>query len=127
MSRTVAGTGEEETGQHDTAVREVALAIECRLRDALGGSTYGQQLAEDFIKKMLMTDEQPTLAATIYRLRLRTFFKFVRNVFAHNRVEMTRPQALAMITHVSGILEDVDVAIGQQNTELAMRTAARPL
>ncbi|MFE7156945.1 hypothetical protein [Streptomyces sp. NPDC057636] len=59
----------------------------------------------------------PTSAA-IYRMRLRTFFKFVRNVFDHNCVETTRPQALAMITHVSGILEDVDVAIGQQSAGL---------
>lgn len=101
---------------YDTAVREIALALECRLRDALGGSAYGQRLAEDFVKNLLASSEQPTSLSKIYRLRLRTFFKFVRNVFAHNRVEMTRPQALAMITHVSGILDDINALIGQENS-----------
>ncbi|MFF9795340.1 hypothetical protein [Streptomyces bacillaris] len=94
-------------GLYDTAIRDVAVTLESRLRDALGGEAYGQRLAEDFIRDLLDRAEQPTSLAKNYRLRLRTFFKFIRNDYAHHRVELSRPQALALITHVTMILNDI--------------------
>ncbi|MFJ8969992.1 hypothetical protein ACIRJ3_37700 [Streptomyces anulatus] len=94
-------------GLYDTAVRDIAVTLESRLRDTLGGETYGQRLAEDFIRDLLDRAEQPTSLAKVYRLRLRTFFKFIRNDYAHHRVELSRPQALALIAHVTMILNDI--------------------
>ncbi|MFD6343157.1 hypothetical protein ACFWF9_00320 [Streptomyces roseolus] len=96
-----------DMGLYDTAVRDIAVTLESRLRDALGGAAYGQRLAEEFIRDLLDRAEQPTSLAKIYRLRLRTFFKFIRNDYAHHRVGLSRPQALALITHVTMILNDI--------------------
>ncbi|MFC8965498.1 hypothetical protein [Streptomyces sp. NPDC057094] len=97
-----------DRGLYDTAIRDVAVTLESRLRDALGGEGYGQRLAEDFIRDLLDRAEQPTSLARVYRLRLRTFFKFIRNDYAHHRVELSRPQALALIAHVTMILNDIE-------------------
>lgn len=94
-------------GLYDTAIRDIAVTLESRLREALGGNAYGQRLAEDFIRDLLDRAEQPTSLAKIYRIRLRTFFKFIRNDYAHHRVELSRPQALAVIAHVTTILNDI--------------------
>ncbi|MFD8946778.1 hypothetical protein ACFV00_33095, partial [Streptomyces californicus] len=107
---------------HDTAVRDIAVTLESRLRDTLGGQTYGQRLAEDFIRDLLDQAEQPTSLAKVYRLRLRTFFKFIRNDYAHRRVELSRPQALALLAQLHAsrgefleeceVLETLDVLSG---------------
>lgn len=55
--------------------------------------------------------DQPRSVRSMYRLRLRTFFKFVRNRFAHQRVVPERPEALALIHHVALIAEDVTAAV----------------
>ncbi|MGW4371793.1 hypothetical protein ACWEKT_39870 [Nocardia takedensis] len=99
---------------YDTAVREVAVTLESQLRDALGGASYGQHLVEQFIDYLLTDTDQPRSVRSMYRLRLRTFFKFVRNRFAHQRVVLARPEALALIHHVVMIAEDVAAVVADE-------------
>jgi len=101
-------------GLYDTAIRDIAVTLESRLRDARGGEAFGQRLAEDFIRDLLDRAEQPTSLAKIHRLRLRTFFKFIRNDYAHHRVELSHPQALAVIAHVTMILNDIQDLLEDQ-------------
>ncbi|WP_333768048.1 hypothetical protein [Streptomyces sp. IBSBF 2435] len=98
-------------GLYDTAIRDIAVTLESRLRDALGGMAFGQRLAEEFIRDVMSRAEQPTSLAKIYRMRLRTFFKFIRNEYAHHRVQLSRTQALAIVAHVTMILNDIQLLI----------------
>jgi hypothetical protein len=93
-------------GLHDTAVRELSVTLESEVRDLLGTNAYGHRLVEEFTAKLL-ADGWYEETASVYRLRLRTFFKFVRNEFAHQRVQLSQAQALALVAHVAMIIEDV--------------------
>ncbi|MEV0082939.1 hypothetical protein [Saccharopolyspora sp. NPDC050642] len=93
---------------YDHAVREVGIAVEEELRLVVGNDCeFGQRLVGEFIKHL---DEEFFVYNTflkIYRLRLRTFFKFTRNPHAHRKITLARPHALALMTHALGLLSDI--------------------
>ncbi|EHR59194.1 hypothetical protein [Saccharomonospora cyanea] len=93
---------------YDHAVREVGIAIEEELRLVVGNDDdFGQRLVGGFIKHL---DEKLFAYNTllkIYRLRLRTFFKFTRNPHAHRKITLTRPHALALTSHALELLSDI--------------------
>jgi hypothetical protein len=93
---------------YDSAIREVGIAIEAALRKAVGSDDgYGQKLVGEFINQL--KDEVFVYNTTlkIYRLRLRTFFKFVRNPHSHHKISLAQPQALALIAHALQLLNDI--------------------
>ncbi len=93
---------------YDSAIREVGIAIEAALRDALGTDDgYGQKLVNDFVAHLKDEIFVLNTALKIYRLRLRTFFKFVRNPHAHHKIQLTQPHALALIAHALDLLSDI--------------------
>jgi hypothetical protein len=96
-----------ELGLYDTAVREVSVALESTLRDQTGSRLYGQQLVSRFLKELARDHGPVRSAQSIYGLRLRSFFRFVRNEFAHNRVELPRSRGLSIIAHGAMLLNDV--------------------
>lgn len=92
----------------DHAVREVGIALEEELRlvvDMEDG--FGQRLVGTFIKHLGDELFAYNTVLKIYRLRLRTFFKFIRNPHAHRKIALTRAQALALTTHALGLLSDI--------------------
>ncbi len=93
---------------YDTAVREVAVTLESLLRDALGGNYYGQKLINDFITRLETDGDLPVSILSIYRLRLRTFFRFTRNPYAHRVIKLERPQAMALLSHATMLFDDVN-------------------
>ncbi|WUH98833.1 TIGR02391 family protein [Spirillospora sp. NBC_00431] len=93
---------------YDSAVREVGIAIESALREAVGVEDgYGQKLAGDFVAHMKDELFAYNTILEIFRLRLRTFFKFVRNPHAHNKIELASAHALALIAHSLHLLDDI--------------------
>jgi hypothetical protein len=99
---------------YDSAIREVGIAIEAALRDAVSiDDGYGQGLVGDFINRL--KDEVFVYNTTlkVYRLRLRTFFKFVRNPHAHHKISLAQPQALALIAHALHLLSDIQEFSGE--------------
>jgi hypothetical protein len=93
---------------YDHAVREVGIAIEEELRLVVGNDDgFGQRLVGEFIKHL---DEELFVYNTIlkiYRLRLRSFFKFTRNPYAHRKITLTGPHALALTAHALELLSDI--------------------
>jgi hypothetical protein len=93
---------------YDHAVREIGIAIEEELRRVVGNDDdFGQPLVRGFIKHLNEELFAYNTILKIYRLRLRTFFKFTRNPHAHRKITLTRPQALALITHALELLSDI--------------------
>ncbi|MGI5162155.1 hypothetical protein [Microbispora sp. CA-102843] len=100
---------------YDSAIREVGIAIEAALRGIVGSDDgYGQKLVGDFIKYLKNDVFTYNTTLKIYRLRLRTFFKFVRNPHAHHKIPLTQPQALALIAHALHLLSDIQEFSGDE-------------
>jgi hypothetical protein len=97
-------------GLYDTAIREMSVHLEVEMRRGLGGSDlYGQQLVEKLIHDL----EPVMLEADLKVLRgnLRALFKFVRNEFAHNIIDISRPRALSILQELGEVYEAI-VALG---------------
>ncbi len=68
---------------------------------------YGQKLVKDFVAHMKDELFAYNTILEIFRLRLRTFFKFVRNPHAHRKIELAPAHALALIAHSLHLLDDI--------------------
>ncbi|MFI0785131.1 hypothetical protein ACH4Q6_05965 [Streptomyces lydicus] len=93
---------------YDHAVREVGIAVESALREVVGNDDgFGQRLVGEFIDHLHDEVFVYNTMLKIYRLRLRTFFKFVRNPHAHHKISLTRPHALSLTAHALHLLSDI--------------------
>lgn len=77
-----------DLGLYDTAVREGSVMLEATIRDITGIRSSGISLVEAFIKRLRTDSRWPDWAVLRFRSDLRTIFKFVRNQFAHEIVEI---------------------------------------
>ncbi|MFD5517867.1 hypothetical protein [Streptomyces sp. NPDC127066] len=93
---------------YDSAIREVGIAVEAALREAVGADDgYGQKLVRQFIDHLADDLFAYNTMLKIYRLRLRTFFKFVRNPHAHHKFSVTRSHGLALVASALHLLTDI--------------------
>ena len=96
-----------EMGLYDTAIRDAGVLLETALRQVTGSRQYGMRLVDAFTKK-LETDEQwPNSAVKRFRTDLRTAFKFIRNEFAHQVVQVPHDRALALLVRLASLIESV--------------------
>jgi hypothetical protein len=98
---------------YDTAVRELGVTIESRLRQALASQQHGLRLVDAFIERL--SDPKQYIQAKVKVLRgdLRTTFKFIRNEFAHNVIDLPKARAYALVSRLSMVLaaiEAIDLA-----------------
>lgn len=97
-----------DNGLYDTAVRDLGVVIESRMRDLSGSARYGQQLVSDFIDSLQATGIFISAFLKVLRTEVRTAMAFVRNEFAHNLVDLPRPRAMALIGRLCHLLDDFD-------------------
>jgi hypothetical protein len=96
-----------EAGLYDSAIREVSVHLEGVMRSSCGDtSVYGQRLVDQFIEELANKAIVPDAWLKVLRSELRTAFKFVRNEFAHNAVEMSRARGLSLLERMSKLYED---------------------
>jgi hypothetical protein len=100
-----------DVGLYDSAVRELGVLIESRIRSLTGSTAYGIRLVDELFK-YAARQHVPNTAAQSLRGELRTAYKFVRNEFAHNVIELPRPRAMSLIGRMCHALAEVD-AIGR--------------
>jgi hypothetical protein len=103
---------------YDTAVRELAVTIEARLRQTLGSELYGQRLVDAFIGQL--HDPKRFIQARVKVLRgeLRTAFKFIRNEFAHRLIDLPKARAYALVSRLSLVLADIEsIELGATDKE----------
>jgi hypothetical protein len=91
---------------YDTAVREMSVQLEYAMRCGCGNTdAYGQKLVYLFVQSIAREQIVPGAWLKVLRTELRTSFKFVRNEFAHNVVEISRSRGLSLLERMSGLYE----------------------
>jgi hypothetical protein len=96
-----------EAGMYDTAVRELSVLIESRIRSLTGSTAYGIRLVDEFFQGVASRNLLNT-GAKVLRGELRTAFKFVRNEFAHNVIELPHPRAMSLIGRMCHALAELE-------------------
>jgi hypothetical protein len=76
--------------------------------DLSGSERYGQQLVKDFIDSLQALGIFISAFLKLLRTEARTAMAFVRNEFAHNFVDLSRPRAMALIGRLCHLLDDFD-------------------
>jgi hypothetical protein len=105
-----------ENRMYDTALRELGVLLESSMRRATSSSAYGQSLVDVFISHLLIGQRHDDWSLKVLRKELRTAFKFVRNEFAHNIVDLSRPRARALIGRMCHVLTQVEEVAGSETT-----------
>jgi hypothetical protein len=90
---------------YDTAIRDAGVLLETVLRKATGSKQYGLRLVDIYVRKL--AEERHLSTASIRRLRtdLRSAFKFIRNEFAHQFIEVPQDRALALLSRLASLIE----------------------
>lgn len=94
-----------ESGLFDSAVRDVGIALETRLRTLTGSTEFGARLAETFVKDLAAQDQYIGAYVKLVRTELRTAFKFIRNEYAHNLVDLPATRGLALLSRMCWVYE----------------------
>lgn len=93
---------------YDTAVREMSVQLEHAMRRGCGNTdAYGQKLVYLFVQSIARKQIVPEAWLKVLLTELRTSFKFVRNEFAHNVVEVSRSRGLSLLERMSELYEIV--------------------
>ncbi|MFB7947013.1 hypothetical protein ACFC6L_19095 [Kitasatospora phosalacinea] len=101
---------------YDHAARAIGVEVEEGLRRIVGNDDgFGQRLVGEFVNHLGTELFAYNTTLKIYQLRLRTFFKFVRNPHAHRKIVLARPQALALMTHGLELLGDIQAFRAGEN------------
>ena len=88
---------------YDTAVREACVGFEHFLKTWLASDKWGNTLVEEF---MLRLQEKGDLSNTLFRIlrsQIRTIFKFIRNDFMHNFIEIDSTQCRSMLFRIARV------------------------
>jgi hypothetical protein len=96
-----------DLGLYDTAVRDGSVMLEGALKRATRTETYGITLVEQFIRKLDQDERWDNWAVRRFRNDLRTIFKFVRNQFAHNIVDISPARARVLVARLSLLTDAV--------------------
>lgn len=91
----------------DTALRELGVIIESKIREIIGSKAFGQRLIDEFIDHLYASKLFLNTELKVLRGDLRTAFKFVRNEFAHNVVDLERSRGYALVARLSHALQKV--------------------
>ena len=94
---------------YDSAIRDAGAVLETALREATGSSSsqYGMRLVDIFVRKLENDQRYSNSAVKRFRTDLRTAFKFVRNEFAHEIVDVPHDRALALLVRFASLIESV--------------------
>lgn len=95
-------------GYYDTAIREVSVHLEVLMRRRVGvAAMYGGRLVKRYVEHLHDRQLMPDANLKVLRGELRTALMFVRNEFAHNVADLTRPRGLALLQRISNLYRTV--------------------
>lgn len=95
-------------GFFDTAVREACVALEHRIKTWLKSDRWGDPLVEEFVSRLRNEVGHPNTHTSVLRGQLRTAFKFIRNDFMHNFVDVDETQCRAVLFRLARVQSVVD-------------------
>jgi hypothetical protein len=93
-----------DSGHHEPAVRQAVVTLEDSIKGHLGSTRFGARLGEEFIQ--YLRNETNILESSIrsYSQELRMVYKFIRNVYAHNIVQIDETGALVLLLRIYRVL-----------------------
>lgn len=97
-----------DLGLYDTAIREAGVFLETRLRTATGSKQYGIRLVDIYVRRLARETRFNTASIRRIRTDLRSAFKFIRNEFAHQSIEVPQDRALALLSRLASLIELVE-------------------
>lgn len=112
-------------GLYDSAIRDLGVSLESRMRIYTGGSEFGSRLVESYIRKLLATGDYLPARIKSLRQELRAIFKFVRNEFAHNLADLEVGRGYALISRLCWHIRDVDLLTQELKCPSSDTSAAR--
>jgi DNA-directed RNA polymerase subunit F len=100
-----------DAGLFDSAIRDLGAALETRMRVISGTDGYGANLAKQYVKAL--QDNRDGLPARLNSLlqELRSIFKFVRNEFAHQLIDLEPSRGYALVSRLCWHVRDVELII----------------
>lgn len=93
---------------YDTSVREACIGLEVRIKKYLGSQRYGDKLVEEYISQIRTKGNFIESFIRTFRGELRSVFKFIRNDFMHNFIDINRTQANSILIRISRVTEVVN-------------------
>ncbi|MFI7081049.1 hypothetical protein ACIBO1_27475 [Micromonospora sp. NPDC049903] len=113
-------------GLYDTALREFGVLIESRMREVASSELYGLNLVEAVIRRLRASGHFHDSSLKMLRGELRTAFKFVRNEFAHNVVDLPRPRAYALLGRMCHVLMEIDGVLADLDNSERLNGPSKP-
>lgn len=92
-----------QIGKYDSAVRDTCILIERELKMLTQLNSQGFQLINKFIGDLLKSDDYISAGLKTFKVELKAAFKFIRNDYAHNLIEINEDQCYATILRLSAI------------------------
>ncbi|GAA4432071.1 hypothetical protein GCM10023148_37390 [Actinokineospora soli] len=105
-----------DLGFHDTAIRDASVILECTLRNVVGSTASGLSLIEAFIKLLRSSDQWIEWEILRFRSDLRTVFKFIRNQFAHEIVDVSAVRAKVILERIALLIDAVGDSLSEPNS-----------
>lgn len=96
----------------DTAVREACVGLEHRIKTWLNSDRWGDSLVEEFVLRLREEGDHPNTHIQVLRGQLRTAFKFIRNDFMHNLVNVDETQCRAFLFWLARVQTVVHETMG---------------
>jgi hypothetical protein len=100
---------------YDTAIRELSVTLEVRMKLLARSTSYGQVVVDEVIRSLEDSGKYHSSWIKLIRADLRTCMMFVRNEFAHNVVELRRARAMAIVAQTWELLIVLNEIIEQIN------------
>ena len=93
---------------YDTAVREACVAIEQQIKTWLKSTNWGETLLAQFTARLKRHGRLLNTEIRVLRAELRLAFKFIRNDFAHNQVDIDEAECKAKLFRLALLKRTLD-------------------
>ena len=98
-----------DLGHYEPAVRQAAVTLEDSIRRLLGSTRIGSKLGEEFIQHLRNEDNILESSIRSYSQDLRMVFRFIRNEYAHNIVQIDEAGALVLLLRIYRVLSKLRI------------------
>jgi hypothetical protein len=97
-----------EISLFDTSVREACVTLEHRIKTSLDSERWGDTLVEEFLSRLRSTGNYIESYLRTLRGQIRSVFKFIRNDFMHNFVDIDETQCRAVLFRLARVQVELE-------------------
>lgn len=88
-------------GYYDTAVREACVRMEYQIKSTLASTQWGERLIEELVDRLRKSGVLVNTQEKVIRGLVRGVFKFIRNEYMHNFVDLDAAQCSALLLRIA--------------------------